>query len=91
MIQMEVYTLTRAVDFQEPTRYEFLGFPGGTSNKESACQCRRHKRAGFGPWVGEIPCRRAWQPTPVFLPERIPRTEEPGRLLSIGSQRVRRD
>jgi len=22
----------------------------------------------FDPWVGKIPCRRAWQPTPVFLP-----------------------
>ena len=21
-----------------------------------------------GPWVGKIPWRRAWQPTPVFLP-----------------------
>ena len=44
------------------------GFPGGTSGKESACQCRRHKRSGFDPWVGKIPWRRAWQPTPVFLP-----------------------
>ena len=25
--------------------------------------------AGFDPWVGKIPWRRAWQPTPVFLPE----------------------
>ena len=25
-------------------------------------------RRGFSPWVGKIPCRRAWQPTPVFLP-----------------------
>ena len=25
-------------------------------------------RHGFDPWVGKIPCRRAWQPTPVFLP-----------------------
>ena len=33
--------------------------------KESACQCRRHR---FDPWVGKIPWRRAWQPTPVFLP-----------------------
>ena len=33
-----------------------------------ACQCRRHKRCGFDPWVGMIPWRRAWQPTPVFLP-----------------------
>ena len=23
---------------------------------------------GFNPWVGKIPWRRAWQPTPVFLP-----------------------
>ena len=24
---------------------------------------------GNPPWVGKIPWRRAWQPTPVFLPE----------------------
>ena len=23
---------------------------------------------GFHTWVGKIPWRRAWQPTPVFLP-----------------------
>ena len=23
---------------------------------------------GFDPWVGKIPWRRKWQPTPVFLP-----------------------
>ena len=45
-----------------------LGFPGGTSGKEPTCQCRRCKRHGFDPWVGKIPWRRAWQPTPVFLP-----------------------
>ena len=43
-------------------------FPGGASGKESACQCRRHKRHGFNPWVRKIPWRRVWQPTPVFLP-----------------------
>ena len=43
-------------------------FPGGTSGKEPACQCRRHKRRGFNPWVGKIPQRRKWQPTPIFLP-----------------------
>ena len=26
------------------------------------------ERLGFDPWVGKIPWRRAWQPTPVFLP-----------------------
>ena len=41
---------------------------GGSRSKEPACQCRRSKRCGFHPWVGKIPWRRAWQPTPVFLP-----------------------
>ena len=27
-----------------------------------------HKRHRFDPWLGRIPWRRAWQPTPVFLP-----------------------
>ena len=31
------------------------GFPGGTSGKESACQCRRHERCGFVPWLGRSP------------------------------------
>ena len=39
--------------------------PWWLSGKESTCQCRRH---GFHPWVGKIPQRRKWQPTPVFLP-----------------------
>ena len=43
-----------------------LGFPGGSVGKESTFQCRRWR---FSPWVGKIPWRRAWQPTPVFLPE----------------------
>ena len=33
--------------------------------KKSACQCRRCR---FDPWMGKIPWRRKWQPTPVFLP-----------------------
>ena len=40
----------------------------GASSKEPACQCRRHKRHGFDPWIGKIPWRRAWQLTPVCLP-----------------------
>ena len=43
------------------------GFPDG-SGKESICQCRRLKRHRFDPWVGKIPWRRKWQPTPIFLP-----------------------
>ena len=44
------------------------GFPVGTSGKEPTCQCRRHKRHRFNPWVGKIPWTKAWQSTPVFLP-----------------------
>ena len=46
-----------------------LGFPGGANGNEPICQCRRCKRCNFDPWVGKIPWRREWQPTPVFLPE----------------------
>ena len=44
------------------------GFPGGASGKEPTCQCRRHRRCGFDPWVGKIPWSGAWQPILVFLP-----------------------
>ena len=27
------------------------------------------QEAGFDPWVGKIPWRREWLPTPVFLPQ----------------------
>ena len=29
------------------------------------------EKCGFAPWVGKIPWRRLWQPTPVFLPEEV--------------------
>ena len=50
--------------------YDLLwGFlPRWLSSKESACQCRRHR---FDPWVGKIPWRRKWQPTPVCLPRKF--------------------
>ena len=44
------------------------GFQGGTSGKESTCQCRRCKRRRFDAWVWKILWSREWQPTPVFLP-----------------------
>ena len=39
------------------------GLPRWLSGKASTCQCRRH---GFNPWIGKIPWRRKWQPTPLF-------------------------
>ena len=42
--------------------------PPGKPQWERIClQCRRSKRYGFSPWVGNIPWSRAWQPTSVFL------------------------
>ena len=59
-----------------------MGLPGSSGGQESACS----GRPGFHPWVGKIPWRRAWQPTPVFLPGETPWTAEPGRLQSTVSQ-----
>ena len=30
-------------------------------------RCRRHRRGKLNPWVRNIPWKRDWQPTPVFL------------------------
>ena len=64
---------------------------------QSACQCRRHKRFWFNPWVRKIPWSK-WQ----FLLEemaihssilvwKIPWTDKPGGLQSMESQRVGHD
>ena len=45
--------------------YYDMGLSWWLSGRESACQYWRHR---FDPWVGKIPWRRKWQPTPVFLP-----------------------
>ena len=37
----------------------------GSDGKPSAYNAGR---SGLNPWVGKIPWRRKWQPTPVFLP-----------------------
>ena len=61
------------------------GFPGGSDGKESAC-----KTEDLG-LIPRLPWRRAWQLTPVFLPEESPWTEVPGGLQPLGSQRVGHD
>ena len=42
--------------------------PRWLNGKEPACHYSRCKRHRFDPWVGKIPWRRKWQPTPIFLP-----------------------
>ena len=44
-----------------------VGLPRWHKGDGFTCQCRRHRRCRLHPWVGKIPWRRKWQPTPVFL------------------------
>ena len=44
--------------------------------------------AGSVPGWRKTPWRRTWQPTPVFLPGKIPWMKQPGGLQSMGSQRA---
>ena len=65
---------------------DYLGFPGGISGKEPACQCGRH---GFDPWVRKIPWRRKWQPATYSCLEN-PMGREAWRAYSPwGRKRVR--
>ena len=43
-----------------------MGFPGNSVVKNLSHLLIRRLR--FEPWVGKIPWRRKWQPTPAFLP-----------------------
>ena len=49
-------------------------------------QCRI---SGFDPWVGKIPWRRTWQPTPVFLPGETHGQRSLAGYIVHGSLRVR--
>ena len=61
-----------------PTLY--LGFPGGASGKEPACQCR------FDPCLGqEDPLEKGMATHSSIVACRIPWTEDPGGLQSMGS------
>ena len=66
-----------------------MDFLGGASGTESTCQCRRCKRCRFNPWYGKIPCRRKWQPSPVFMSETSHGERSlVGYMQSMGSERV---
>ena len=67
------------------------GFPGGTGGKESALQCRRHKET----WAWSLGWKESLEKKMAIhssIPAwRIPRTEEPAGLKSMGSRRVGHD
>ena len=61
----------------------YVGFPGGTSGKELACQCRRHET-----WVWSMawadPLEEGMETYSSTSVWRIPWTEEPGEFQSMG-------
>ena len=61
-----------------------MGFPGGASCIEPAC--KRHKRVSSLGW--EDPLEEGMATHSSILAWRTPRTEEPGGLQSMRSQRV---
>ena len=65
-----------------------LGLPRWRGGKESACQCRRSE---FNPWVRKIPWSEKWQPTPVFLFEKLHERRSLVGYVCMGSQRGRQN
>ena len=65
--------------------HKSTGLSGGS---ESACQCRRLR---FDPWIRKDPLEEEMATHSSYLAWKIPWTEEPGRLQSMGLQRVRHD
>ena len=64
------------------------GFPGCASDKESACQCGRHKRCWFHPLRPEAPLEKKMATHFSILASEISWIEEPCQLQSMGSQKV---
>ena len=67
------------------------GFAGGSNGKESACQYRRQGDWGVRSLGREDSLEEEMATHSSILAWRIPWTEEPGGLESMGSQRVRHD
>ena len=59
-------------------------FPGGISGEETACHAGSYKRLGFDLCVGKIPLEEGMATHPSILAWRIPWTEKPGGLQSVG-------
>ena len=78
--------LSESIQFQLNDIQNERGFPGGSDGKGSSCNAG--DLGSIPRSVGKIPWRRAWQPTPVFLPGESPWTEGPVGLQSVGSHRI---
>ena len=50
--------------------------------------CQQYRRHEFDPWVGKIPWRREWQPTPGFLPGEFHGERSLAGYSPVGSERA---
>ena len=60
---MGLQRVKRKLATERSTATSSLGFPGSSAVKNPPANAGR-----LDPWVGKIPWRRKWQPTPVFFP-----------------------
>ena len=67
MTVLVCYTILGTINIWGQISLCYTELPRWHSGKESACQCRMMQRCKLDSWVGKIPSRRKWQPTPVFL------------------------
>ena len=68
-LNQNIFTLVSFISFHLFLMWQqeyliLLVYLGGASGKEPICQCARHRRRGFNPWVGKIPWSRACKPSP---------------------------
>ena len=54
--------------FVSSSEFESVAFEGATLVAHMVKNLPAERETRFDPWVGKIPWRREWQPTPVFLP-----------------------
>ena len=78
-------TLVLILDIYSTKRVN-LGFPGGSDSKASTCNAGD---LGSIPGSGKSPGEGNGSPLQYYCPWKISWTEEPWRLQSMGSQRVR--
>ena len=71
--------------------YEMRELPRRRSGKESACQCRRWKKTKVQSLGREDPLEEEMATHSRILSWEVLWTEEPGGLLSVGSQRIGHD
>ena len=88
-------SLVNLIDYSTELTVQYhhkRGFPGGSVGKEPACNAGDTRDAGLIPGSGiPDPLEEGMETHSSILAWRIPWTEEPGRLQSIGSQSAGHD